>query len=257
MAEVAALPLPPSVLRWAGHGAWLTLLGALLSGPVALVVVNATHPEPRWQDARTFVHHFHAVQTLPFFLGFALVGGLVTLVTSLACLAPASLRPRASVATALAAAFAALVFLNYTIQTTFVPLLVRSFRDEDGPLLAALTMANPSSLGWSIEMWAYGVVGVATWLIAPVFQGGGAARGARLSFTANGPVSIGSALATAFIPGWALTPPGIACFLLWNALVVAMAVSALVAFHAERPEPLVAALQKGVPCDRQPSSPVC
>ncbi len=216
-----------SSLRWARYGAWLTLFGALLSGPLSLLLVTATHPQPAWQDAAVFVRHFHPLQTLPFFLGFALVGGLLTLVVSLSELAPAELRARAKLASALAVAFAALVFLNYAVQTTFVPLLVDQYRDTDSAVLSAFTMSNPDSLGWCIEMWAYAVAGVATWLAAPVFSGDGLARATRLTFTANGPTSVVSALATALVPGWALTTPGLLAFLVWNGLVVAMSVLAL------------------------------
>jgi hypothetical protein len=225
-------------LRWARYGAWLTLSGALLSGPLSLLLVNATHPQPEWRDAASFVRHFHPLQTLPFFLGFALVGGLLTLVVSLSELCPLELRARSKLASALAVAFAALVFLNYAVQTTFVPLLVDRFRDSDGPVLSAFTMANPKSLGWCIEMWAYAVAGVATWLVAPVFAGGGLARATRVTFVANGPTSVASALATALVPGWALTTPGLVAFIVWNGLVVAMSVLALLSLaQRERSAP--------------------
>src|SRR5438046_2187773 len=41
-----------------------TLIGALASGPLALLVVHATHPQPDWQDARVFAEHYHPIQTL-------------------------------------------------------------------------------------------------------------------------------------------------------------------------------------------------
>jgi hypothetical protein len=221
-----------NALRWAGHGAWLTLGGTLLSGPVGVALVELTRPQPPWRDAATFVAHYHPIQTLPYLLGFALVAGLVVLVVALGELAPAELRPRASVAVVLAAAFAALVFLNYVLQTTFVPGLVARFRSSDAPVVEAFTMANPRSLGWCLEMWAYGIVGVATWLVAPVFGGTPLERAARLAFVANGVASVASALATAAWPGWVLTPLGFVGYGVWNLLVVAMAVLSLVAFRA-------------------------
>jgi hypothetical protein len=195
--------------------------------------VSATHPQPPWRDARTFVASYHPLQTLPFFLGFLLVGGLLTLLASLALLATAEQRPRAVLGLAFGAAFTALVFLNYTIQTTFVPLLASTFTEVDAPVLTAFTMANPSSLGWSIEMWAYGSAGIATWLSACVFTGGRLERATRAMFVLNGPLSLASAVATAFVPGWALTVPGFVGFGVWNALVIAMAAAAGVGFLRE------------------------
>jgi hypothetical protein len=34
-------------------------------------------------------------------------------------------------------------------------------------LIGALTMANPSSLAWGLEMWGYGFLSVGTWQVAP------------------------------------------------------------------------------------------
>lgn len=221
-----------SALRWARRGAWLTLAGTLLSGPVAVTLVELTRPQPPWRDAATFAAHFHVIQTLPYLLGFSLVGGLVVLVVALRELAPAELRPRASIGVALAAAFAALVLLNYVLQASFVPGLVAQFRPSDAPVVEALTMANPRSLGWCLEMWAYGVAGVATWLVAPVFGGTPLERAAVLAFVANGVVSVAGALVTAAWPGWVLTPVGLAGYGAWNLLVVAMAVLSLVALRA-------------------------
>lgn len=218
-------------LRLGVVGATLTVAGALLSGPASLALVNATHPQPPWRDARTFVASYHPLQTLPFFLGFLLVGGLLTLLVVLTLLAAPTERPRAVLGLALGAAFAALVLLNYTVQTTFVPLLVGTYTEADAPVLAAFTMSNPSSLGWSIEMWAYGAAGVATWLAAPVFSGSRLERATRALFALNGPLSIASAVATAFVPGWALTVPGFVAFGVWNALVIAMAAAAFVVFR--------------------------
>lgn len=218
--------------RWGGYGALMTLAGCVLSGPFSLWLVNATHPQPVWRGARAFVEHLHPIQTLPFFLGFLLVGGFVVLLSSLAAAAPESERARALTSLVLTAAFAGLVGFNYVVQTTFVPLLARSPGPESAALLGAFTMSNPDSLGWCLEMWAYGVLGVATWLAADLFGEHGVERAARYTFAANGPVSIGSALATAWLPGWVLTRPGLVAYAAWNLLVIVMAMLAFAAFRA-------------------------
>jgi hypothetical protein len=219
-----------SPLRAGIVAATCTLMGALMSGPIALLVVAKTHPQPAWQDARTFVEHYHPMQTLPFLLGFLLVGGFVMLMTSLHTLARAQLRARTQTALVVTAVFAALVLLNYAVQTTFVPALVSSDNATTGELLAALTMTNPKSLGWSLEMWGYAWLGVATWLVAPVFAGTRVERAARAAFVANGPISVIGAFWTAARPGWVMTRPGMLAFAGWNALVIAMALLALFAF---------------------------
>jgi hypothetical protein len=222
-----------SAARMAVTSAGLTLAGALLSGPVSFALV-ALHPQPPWQGVEAFARAYHPVQALPYLLGFLLVGGAVALIAALQALAPEGLRARATAAVAFAAAFAALVSLNYVVQTTFVPALARDHRPQDGPLLAALTLANPRALGWALEMWGYAVLGVATWLIAPVLSGAGRpGKAAAALFVANGPVSVAGALWTMLSPGWVMTGAGLAMFGAWNALFIAMLALALVALRRQ------------------------
>jgi hypothetical protein len=220
-----------SACRAGSHAAVCALFGAVLSGPVAMVVVNATHPQPTWQGPATFARSYHPIQTLPFFLGFFLVSGFVALVASLHAVAREEHRARTGTALAFVSAFAALVFSNYVIQTTFVPTLARHYAEANGPILAALTMANPASLGWGLEMWGYGLLGLATWLAAPVFRGSPLERATSWTFVANGPASIAPALLTAFHPGWVLTVPGLVSFAVWNLLVVAMGAMTFLVFR--------------------------
>jgi hypothetical protein len=217
--------------RLGALAALCTLLGAVLSGPGALLLVELTHPQPPWRNVQTFVMHHHPVQGLPYFLGLFLVGGFVTLLAALHAVACDEHRARSTAALAFGAAFSALVYLNYVLQTTLVPELARSRDPATLPLLGAITMANPRSLAWALEMWGYGLLGVATWLVAPVFHGSGLERATARFFVANGPISIVSALLTAFAPGWELTTPGIVGFLGWNVLVVAMVILAWLVFR--------------------------
>jgi hypothetical protein len=216
------------------RGAWLLLAGIVLSGPVGMWLVTL-HPQPSWSGPDAFALAYHPVQTLPYFLGFLLVGGAVTLIAGLQARAPEELAGRATAATAFAAAFAALIFFNYVVQTTFVPALVRDYRSEDGPLVAALTLSNPRALGWALEMWGYAVLGVATWLAAPVMaREGRLGRAAAALFVANGPVSIAGGVWTALAPGWVMSRAGMAMFATWNLLVVVMSILAIGALGGVR-----------------------
>ncbi|MGB7218545.1 MAG: hypothetical protein WBD07_07030 [Vicinamibacterales bacterium] len=212
----------------------LALIGAVTSGPLGIWLVGATHPQPAWRDAATFVAAYHPIQTLPYVFGLLLVGGFVGLVASLHALAPQEIRPRTVCAVALAGAFAAMIFVNYAVQTTFVPALVTTSSPENAALISALTMANPRSLGWALEMWGYAVLGAATWLVAPVFRHGPLERTTAWLFVANGPLSVLGGIATAAAPGWVLTPGGLLAFAVWNVLVAAMAALAILSMRARR-----------------------
>jgi len=214
----------------------VALIGAVTSGPLGIWLVGVMHPQPPWRDAATFIAAYHPIQTLPYVFGFFLVGGFVGLVASLHALAPKALRPRTLCALPMVGAFAAMIFVNYAVQTTFVPALVTS-SPEDASLISGLTMANPRSLGWALEMWGYAVLGVATWLVAPVFRQGPLERTTAWLFVANGPVSVLGGVATAAVPGWVLTLGGLLAFAVWNVLVVAMTTLAILSMRARRQSP--------------------
>lgn len=229
MTESTAMSTTAAELgRWA---ALATVAGVLISGPLALVVVNASHAQPPWQDAATFASHYHPIQITPYFGGMILIGALTMLISSTHCLARQQDRPRTVAALIFTAAFAALIFLNYVLQTTFVPSRVQPFHSEDAALIAALSMSNPRSLAWGLEMWGWGLFGVATWLAAPVFQQVLRSRVTARLLIANGFVSLVGALWTSADPTWPMTTVGLAAFTAWNLLLLALALFAARAFR--------------------------
>lgn len=197
--------------------ALLVLMGAVLSGPAAMLVVARVAPQPAWVDVGAFVEHYHPVQGLPYLLGYLLLTGLVFFSASCHALAGPRLRTRTSAALVFTGIYAALVFTNYTIQLGFVPRVV-----EDRPaFLAVLTMANPESFAWFLEMFGYAAMGVATFLVAPAF--GGSRRGdtIRWLLVANGALSVIGAACTAGFDGWVFSAAGLASFAGWNLLMAA------------------------------------
>jgi hypothetical protein len=71
-------------------------------------------------------------------------------------------------------------------------------------------------------MWGYAWLGVATWLVAPVLARTHRERTTAWLFTANGPISIAGAIATACDADWLMTTPGLVAFAGWNALIIVM-----------------------------------
>jgi hypothetical protein len=208
-----------------------TLIGVVLSGPATVALVSATHPQPPWRDAEFFAQSYHAIQSLPYLGGIVLVGALVVLMSSLHVVGRDNAQPSMNAALVFTGVFAAFIFFNYVVQTTFLPTLARRYDPSNAPLISALSMSNPTSLAWGIEMWGWGFLGAATWLAAGVFREGGVERAARLAFAANGPVSIVGALWTTVRPGWVMTPAGLVAFAVWNVLLAAMGVLAFLAFR--------------------------
>ena len=207
---------------WGIRAAICALLGIVLSGPLAVFVLSIVRPQPPWTDAATFARHYHWVQAVPYFGGFLLVFGFVAMMASLYELVSAAHRAVATTALVFTAAFAALVFLNYVLQTTFVPNLARKDAAVYANVIAALSMVNPSSLAWAIEMWAYGFLGVGHLLMAPVFSREGLERTAATLFVINGVVSVIGALWTVADADWMMTPVGMVAYAAWNIIVLAM-----------------------------------
>jgi hypothetical protein len=220
--------------RTARAGAMLLLIGALVSGPIAFALVQAIHPQPPWAGAARFVAAAHPIQIVPYLTGLVLVAGFVLVIAGLHARSRPSRRARATAALACVIVYAALVGLNYVVQTTFVPGLAARYAPEDAPVLAALTMSNPRSLGWALEMWGYGWSGAATWLIAPTLRRSRRGRVAARLFVANGVVSGVGALATVAWPGWVMSGAGLVMFAAWNVLVVVMTVAAWIALAPPR-----------------------
>lgn len=195
----------------------LVLMGAVLSGPVAMLVVAHVSPQPAWTDVSAFADNYHPVQALPYVLGYVLLAGFVFFCASCHALAAPPLQPRTSAALVFAGIYAALVFTNYTIQLGFIPRIL----NERPAYIAALTMANPASFAWFLEMFGYAAMGVATWLVAAAFRGSRRADVIRYLLIANGVLSILGAACTALFDRWVFSAAGLVSFAGWNVLIAA------------------------------------
>ncbi|MFI5309164.1 MAG: hypothetical protein ACHQ53_17540, partial [Polyangiales bacterium] len=142
-----------SACRAGVHGAIGTIAGIVLSGPLAVALVNTTHPQPPWGGPALFARSFHPIQVIPYPGGIFLVAGVVLLIASVRGLAQPAQQILADVALVFCAVFATLVFLNYIVQTTYVPVLARDYTEATGSILTLFSMSNPKSLAWALEMW--------------------------------------------------------------------------------------------------------
>lgn len=219
----------------ATRGAAVTVGGILLSGPVAVALISTIHRSVAWRGPAEYAASFYRLETAPFFFGFLLVVGYVMLFAGLQQAADGAARPRATVALLFAAAYAALATLNYLCQTTFVPALATHYRPEYDPLISALSMSNPLSLAWSIELWAYALLGAATWFAAAVFHNSRLDRWLSRLMVINGLVSIGAALAAAVTLDWVTTNAGLALYVTWNVLVLVISMMILVSLSKPAP----------------------
>ncbi|MDO8896108.1 MAG: hypothetical protein Q7V19_00550, partial [Bacteroidales bacterium] len=116
--------------------------------------------------------------------------------------------------------FTAIVFINYIIQTTYVPYLASTNAPEAQNILATFTMANPGSFAWALEMYGWGGIGLSFIFMAFIFGKERFEPTLKVLFWANGVASVTSALATSLNMKWLFSPAGFASLIVWNLLVV-------------------------------------
>lgn len=221
--------------RLAFWGALSASIGILLSGPLSLLLTMALAPQPPWQGPVVFAQHFHPLQQLAYLFGFPLIGGFVVLHAALPDTVAPARRPLARVALVITAVFASFICFNYVAQLAVVPALRHD--DPPSPLVAALSMANPRSLCWALEMFGYGFLGVASLFIAPCFGATRLERAARWLLIGNGVMSVAGAAFTAVSMTWLMKPVGLVLYSAWNALVLAMTIVLTVVFSSRLRRP--------------------
>jgi hypothetical protein len=207
----------------------------LLGTSIPLLLSFFLQPkQPTWTSAEVFVEHFHVIQGIPIYFGFLLIGGSLLVIGSIYLLSSKAAYPFIGVIFSVIGG--AIIFLNYIIQTTYIPALVSGYQGGNNMLIVASTMANPTSLAWALEMWGYGFLGLGTWLCASYFSNKGIEHTAKLLFIANGVLSIIGTIWTAVDLGWVLTTPGLISFVLWNILYIALAIVTIIIFNRKRKE---------------------
>jgi hypothetical protein len=200
------------------HRAALVVIAASVLGP-AWVFADAAlrHPAP-WTDAATFLAGYRWYQSVPSLLGFPLLYGFVLFVAGARRLdEQRGGRVDPVPVLVLTAVYGALVSFNYIANGCWIG----QASSADLGAVSAFSMANPRSLCWAIELIAYGILGVVTWLVAPTFQ---EERVLALLLRANGVVSVASAGVALLDLGWVQKPVGLAFYAAWNLLVIAIMV---------------------------------
>jgi hypothetical protein len=199
------------------RGAWIVIAASIL-GPAAVFADASVRRLPPWSGPEAFLASYHWVQAIPPLLGFPLLFGFVIFLGGARRLDEArGGRVDPFPVLVLTAIYGALVSFNYVANACYVP----HAGAADLAAVSVLSMNNPRSLCWAIEMFAYAILGGVTWLVAPAF---GEERGIALLLRVNGVVSVASAGVTLFDLAWVLTPVGLGFYAAWNLLIVAIMV---------------------------------
>ncbi|HEX5025236.1 MAG TPA: hypothetical protein VFV68_08180 [Agriterribacter sp.] len=206
-------------------GALVALVGFVLSGPLGFLLVQITKPQPAWTSPEIFVSHYHFIQNVPYYFGFILVGGMLILSAAHYINADqenAFDQLQILLSLVFTIIFATFILSNYICQTTFIHHLASNYKSEYNNTISTFTMANPDSVSWSIEMWGYGMLGIATWLLSAFYK-----EKSRVIYKVliiNGIVSLLSAVLYTIDAGWLLTTTGIVSYFVWNLLMIVLLV---------------------------------
>lgn len=204
-------------------GAIIALTGYITSGPAGFMLVKLTRPQPEWISASAFAANYNFVQDIPYYLGLLLIGGMLMIAAGHYLNYTEENRQvkfRLLLSLLFTTAFAALIFFNYICQTTFVRHLALHYKSENDAVISTFSMANPMSLSWAIEMWGYGILGVATWLMAGYYKQKN--NFIRWLLILNGIVSLLSVAFTVININWVLTTTGIIAYMFWNILMIVL-----------------------------------
>jgi len=225
------MPDSAMLYRLIAISAIIVIAGIILSGPPGVFLVTHLHPQPDWVDAATFIEHYHPIQLFPYFGGFILILGLTFFVASANQLAVlSSQKVPATLAIIFIAVFAVMIGINYTLQVAWLPVLVRMKE----PVLGMITMHNPQSVSWALEMFGYAFLGLSTWCISLVFWGSRTMNTIRYLLVANGVVSIASAIIATGNVAWLYDTWGITAYITWNLLIIVIMVMVYVEFRKRR-----------------------
>lgn len=207
-------------IRFGKIAVYLNIFGIIFSGLVFPVLSTIICPQPVWKDADLFIKSYNKLQTATFYCGYFLViGSLLTFIVLTMISKPEKKRWAIS-AMALNIVFTAVVFLNYIIQTTYVPYLAMNNPPEASMILPVFTMANPGSFAWALEMYGWGGIGLSFIFMAFIFVGGNYEKALKILFIINGVCSVASALMTSFNMKWLFSGAGFTALIVWNLLVL-------------------------------------
>ena len=204
-------------------GARVALTGYVTSGPVGFLIIKAIKPQPTWTSASVFAENYHIIQDVPFYFGFLLIGGMLMLVIGHYLNFKADdpeKKFHLLVALGWTIAFFASIAFNYINQTTFVRHMALNYKPQYDYAIEIFSMANPRSFCWANEIWGYGFLGVATWLIAGYYSG--RSKLIRTLLITNGVVSVATVVFTIINMSWLLTTVGLTAYFIWNVLMIVL-----------------------------------
>jgi len=211
-------------------GAMLQIIAIVLLGPLFVKIIAAISPQPPWAGMETYIAHYSLLQSIPYWGGFILIIGNILFVVSsgrLSNIKETALYPLALITVTI---YSSLVALNYTLQVAYIPAAVQS----SSLGIELFSMDNPNSIAWSIEMYAYAILGIAMWLVSPSFRGNRVKDLIRYLLVFDAIISISGAFFAIVFIGGMLDEGSLVGYYFWNLLILVIAFLILYEYRSEK-----------------------
>ena len=203
-------------------GFWSALIvtvGMFMSGLVGnLIIVLVAPQQLNWHGIESYASSFHTIQTLPQAAGIFMVIGFIGVMVSIHFYAPLHQKILSHMGIVFAAIYAAIVGVNYIIVLAVVRPNIQLGELEG---LALHVVGNPYSISWAKEMLGYAFMGLATLVVAPIFNGSKLQNWIRWLFVWNGIAGILGVMGIMITdPAWVLAPIGLISWLVWTVVTI-------------------------------------
>ena len=178
-------------------GSWsaLAYAGLLSALNVSFVIMALQVPATEWQGMEVYARTYRVISFVPQAIGLVSIPALIVMLASIHVYASPSRKPWSLAGLAFGAAYAALLGSLYFIQ---VGILLPALKHGNWQGLDQAAFANPRSIAWGLDHFAWSLLGVALLLMAWVFEGGGLRRWILWLFVLNGIANISLIFAFAF-----------------------------------------------------------
>ena len=173
-----------------------------LSYAVLLVALNVSFtimvlqvPATEWEGMEVYARTYRNIAFLPQAVGLVSIPALIVMLSSIHVYASESRKTWSLAGLAFGTAYAVLVGSLYFIQ---VGILLPSLKHGNWSGLEQYAFANPRSIAWGLDHFAWSLLGVALLFMAWVFEGSGLRRWIRWLFVLNGLANISLIFTFAF-----------------------------------------------------------
>lgn len=216
--------------RFISYSALITIIGLLLSGPVGVLIVSMVHNQNNWSGVQDFINNYSRIMSIPMSFGFLLVIGFILFFASLYKTGNEDQRVLENSGLIFCAVFASIISLNYLINVAYIPNVL----DQSNANISFLTMSNPKSLAWALEMFGYGFLGIATGMVAPLFKNNRIQNTIKYLLLLNAVISVIGAVFTALFLEMVLSIYGLISYYFWNGLILVIMLLIIIEFRFGR-----------------------